>query len=713
MTILFAKDWSLYPSAIVDTQTTNKSFIRMAAILKKRGIKNHAFMLSLINPSLQGVDPYDPNLTLEQMVAIAVECQNNLWYFVREVARAPGMAGDDSVPFECNRGNLALFWSFMNHIMIFLIQIRQTGKSFSTDTLMTWLMTIVCTDTEINLLTKDDTLRAANIKRVKDIMAEMPGYLQLRAKGDSNNSETITINRLNNIYKAHVPQMSPKGAYKLGRGLSSPIFQVDEAPYQPNIQIAMGSALAAGTTAVDRAKKAGKPYGTIITTTAGKKDDKDGAFIYGLLQDAFTWDEGLFDCENHEELVRVVTKGSRGRVFRVNATFDHLQLGKTDEWLLEKLQASTQSGEDADRDFFNRWTSGNASHPLPIEELELISKSVVDPQFMDIDKDHSYITRWYVPEHQRDVYMASNHFVLSLDPSDGAGGDDISFHMTNINDLETTASGLYNELNLIEFAKWLCLFLVRYKNVTCIIEARSSGRSLLDYLCLMLPEHGEDPFVRLYNRVVQESDEQPERYREICVPMSRRPRELYIRHKRAFGFATSGAGYASRHELYSTTLRRASKRSCGKIRDKTLANQILGLVERNGRIDHAVGGHDDAVIAWLLTHWLLTQGKNLAHYGIDSKQIDINTQRQERRALDPDTLHRIREQEIVRKQLDALVTKMVSNRDSFIQMKMENEIKLLSRKVILEEGETFSVDELLKGLKQLRREKNYANRATA
>ena len=91
--ILFLEDWQKYPTAIIDYETKNKSFVRQAAVYRLMGVQNHAFLLALINPRLQGVDPHDPNLTLEQQMEVAIECRINPWYFFREVARAPGMAG--------------------------------------------------------------------------------------------------------------------------------------------------------------------------------------------------------------------------------------------------------------------------------------------------------------------------------------------------------------------------------------------------------------------------------------------------------------------------------------------------------------------------------------------------------------------------------------------------------------------------------------------
>jgi hypothetical protein len=125
--------------------------------------------------------------------------RNNPWYFYREIAKAPARSGSTPDPVEFNRANIALWWSFYNHATFFLTQPRQTGKSFSTDLLMTHLMGFACLNTQINLLTKDDRLRSENIIRLKDIYEELPKWLQFKdPKTDSNNTEEITINALGN-----------------------------------------------------------------------------------------------------------------------------------------------------------------------------------------------------------------------------------------------------------------------------------------------------------------------------------------------------------------------------------------------------------------------------------------------------------------------------------------------------------------------------------
>ena len=114
--ILFLKDWALYPTAIPDITTKNTSAIRFANILKTMGIKNHYFHLALVNRKLQGVDPFDPDLSQELKLLIANECKINPWYFFRECLRIPVEGGIGSKFLEFNRANISLFWCFFNHI---------------------------------------------------------------------------------------------------------------------------------------------------------------------------------------------------------------------------------------------------------------------------------------------------------------------------------------------------------------------------------------------------------------------------------------------------------------------------------------------------------------------------------------------------------------------------------------------------------------------
>ena len=705
MTILFKEDWiTKYPNAIIDTRTKNKSFIRLAALYREIGIKNHNFLLALHDPTLSGVDPYDPDLTMDQKLRIALECKDNFWYFIRECIRTPDGTDDNPILFRANRGNIALFWLFLNHITQILIQPRQTGKSINTNALMAYLLNIRCTKTHINQINKDESLRAKSLAKLKEIINELPPYLIQLSKKDVANNEEIKISSLGNSFESHLPSSSPKQAYKLGRGHTSAVWWIEEAAFLLNISISMPSALAAGGAAREIARIKNEPYGTIITTTAGKKDDRDGKFVYNLLVNSAVWMETFLDADNEEDLRSLIKTNSPNGEIRVNCTFSHKQLGYSDEWLQEQLMETGASGEDADRDYFNLWTAGNQSSPIPIDIAERVRASEVKDYFNEITPPHAYITRWFIPEQTIAARMSQTHLVMGLDTSDAVGNDDIGMHLRCIKTGETFAAGNYNETNLIAFAEWLCQWLARYKNITLIIERRSSAITIIDYLLLMLPERGIDPFTRLYNRVVQEATEYPERFAEINKPLYAKSPELFVKYKKYFGFATSATGATSRSELYSTTLMQIMQLTADKVKDPTTINQLLSLVIRNNRVDHDTdGGHDDNVIAMLLTGWLVLRGKHLHYSGISNKDLLKDNQVLSVQHT-PVNQYNKQYNDMVRYEIDSLVQRISKERDEYVCINLENKLKMLYTRLCEEDRQMFSVDDLINTLRSTRQQ---------
>lgn len=699
MAILFLKDWNYYPTARPNLETSNQSFFEVARMYRDMGIQNHAFPLALVNQTLKDIDPFDPRISKENQLKIALECKINPWYYFREIARVPGDSGDDAIPLRANRGNIALFWSFFNHITTYLIQIRQTGKSLSLDELLTYLLNIRCQSTTINLLTKDEKLRIENITRMKRIDEELPFYLRQRTANDPNNTEFIGIGSLRNRLIAHLPQASPKAANNIGRGFTSPILVVDESPFQVNIDISVPAAAAAGTAARDRAKKNNEPYGTIFTTTTGKKDEKSGKFIYDQVDKAMPWTEAIFDCKNEIELEQTVTTNSRGKDYAVNITMNHIQLGYSDEWLVRAIKNTIGITPDqADRDYFNRWTSGTSSNPLPTEVLETIKKSEKEPQYNEISTVGSYILRWFIKEDKIYPTMLNDDFVMTVDSSDASGGDDISLLITSIKSGEVVASGTYNETNLITFAEWLAQLLSKFPRLTAMIERRSSGVAIIDYLLMILPSRGLDPFKRIFNWGVNNKEENEELYKVIEIPMSRRPSNFYTVNKKLFGFATSATGVTSRSELYSTTLMSAAKHTGDVVKDKRTIDQILSLIQKDGRVDHPPGEHDDMVIAWLLGHWFLTKGKNLQFYGIDSSMILLH--RKESSIQQHTNKFDYQQQIQLRKEFEELANKLKEERNIFIAEKYENQLRYLASKIVLQQTEKLSVEDLIKATRE-------------
>lgn len=675
------------------------------------GVKNHAFILALHDPTLQGVDPFDPNLSDEYIAKVVIECKVNPWYFFREIARAPAISGINPTRFKANRGNIALFWLFFNHIKSMLIQPRQTGKSFGTGMLFRYLLNIGCNNTKMNLLTKDHKLRVSTIGVIKEIEKELPWYLKLTTKGDTNNMEEVTVVALKNKLSSHLAQMSPKAARNIGRGLTSPIFHIDEIAYLSNIDIMLPAALASTGAAVEAAKVSQSPYGTIYTTTAGRLDTATGKYAYGLLNGAAPWNEKMFDSLNRDELVNIVRKNSTKGSATVALVFNHRQLGYTDEWLMEKMEEAESTGIDAETDFLNIWASGTDTSPIDPNLLKILKASVHNDFFADIS-EYGYITRWYVPEYRIKEIKNNEPVILTLDTSDAVGRDDIGMVIRSVKTGAVLAAGNYNETNTIVFARWLLSIAQDFTNILFLIERRSTGTAIMDYLIDMMPGVGINPFKVIFNWVVEEHEMYPDRFETINRPLHKIDPKLFVTYRKHFGYATGGSGKAARDNLYGSTLLSAIKYTGNVSHDRALVDQISGLTTRNGRIDHAIGEKDDLCIAWMLGYWWLINTKNSKYYGIESRYILMSVISNEVKNIDGKviSLEKKQEQEDLRERISALMDFLKVEKNDIKATLISNRIKHLSKDLSSEMYSSFNIKAMLSSIEEERKLLNRINR---
>ena len=624
--ILFKDDWQKYPHAIIHYETKNLTFLRLAEIYYKMGVKNNAFHLSLLDPGLKDVDPYDPNLPLQVKARVLKECKLNPWYVFREVLRIPIPGSLVPTKFRADRANIALYWLFFNHVMTLIVILRQTGKTTSLMSLVTGILNFWSSNTFINLLTKSEGLKAETLAKVKALFEELPDYLNMSDKKDIFNSDEVRMKDFDNVFKGNLSSSSPKQAEKVGRGFTSPINIIDEGAFIENIAIAMGAMLMSGNAAREFARQLKKMYGTVIATTAGNIDDRDGSYVYNLAMNGTFWDEHLFDCKDEQDLNETILKNSNASKISakrpiVNITMSYRQLGYDEEWLQRRLAENISTPENIGRDIFNQWLSGSNLSPIPKEYLDLIKENIIEQPRVEFYSPYNYLLRWYVTPEDMDARIANgNSFTIGIDTSDAVGRDDIAFIMRDHTSGQVICTAVFNDLNLITLADFFVSFLLKYEKAVMIIERRSSAATIIDYIIQKLLLHEINPFTRLYNTIFQDKEKYAKEFEEITKAKYYNE-DIFNKYKKHIGFVTSGSGVTSRSELYSSTLISMLKYTGNCIYDQKLIGQISALIIKNNRIDHPEGGNDDMVIAGLLSYWILTHGKNLNLYGIDTGSL--------------------------------------------------------------------------------------------
>ena len=700
MTVLFQDDWE-EQGAIPDWETKNDSFINLACLYQQMGVENYAFILALHDQGLKGVDPYDKNLSKDMMIRIGLECKANFWYFIREIARDP--AGSDEYPirFQANRGVIAAYWLFFNHILVILIMIRQTGKSFGIDWLIDWLLNCGLTKSEISYLTKDEKLRTRELERVKAMELTLPPYLKQRGAKDAGNTEVLRVAFMGNTFKAYVPNKSPKLADLIGRGMTAGTVVCDEFAYCANNMITVPVMLSATLAAREVARMKNEPYGTIFMTTSGKRDTPEGRYAYNFVQAAAVFTEMFYNAKNIEALRDMVRKAGDGKNLRVNCTFNHRQLGKTDEWLRERLaEAAQEDPVQIKADYLNEWPSGTSCSPLTVEVMEEMRKSERLDYFTKIEEPEAYAMRWYYEEDLISRMMATVKHILGMDPSEMVGRDAIGMVLRNTLTGESGMTADISEGNIFNFCRWLGVYLKDNPNITLMIERKNTGSPIIDYLLDYLPGVGICPFKRIYNQVVQYADEYRERYNECQHALTSRE-NMYMKYKKLFGWSTAGSGATSRSDLFSKTLTNAANLTGTLMRDRKLILQTVGLEIRNGRVDHQEGEHDDLTVAWLLSYWLMTHGRNLHHYGIDSSTILSENPKQ---LLQLKQVSRY-DQHInyaARQAVENITKQLSVEEDDYVAIKLEYDLERAISQLSEQDRKVVAVDDLINKLRDER-----------
>ena len=265
-----------------DTGTSNKSFLQVAKDLKQLGIKNYYFMLEIYDYSLVDIDPYSPNLTMDQISRIMNECTRNIWYYLREICRIPSQGGV-GVPYKANRGNIAQTWCILHGIDSWLCLPRQQGKTQSCLAIFAWAYSFGTNDSNFIFINKDGGNAKENLQRLKDQIDCLPEYLRFEqileedettgklkivkaVKNATSMKHPITKNRI--IIKSKATNY--ESALSLARGLTAPFLHFDEPEFTNHIKTIVENSVSTFDTAARNAKANGALYGRCFSCTPKK-----------------------------------------------------------------------------------------------------------------------------------------------------------------------------------------------------------------------------------------------------------------------------------------------------------------------------------------------------------------------------------------------------------------------------------------------------------
>ena len=178
-----------------------------------------------------------------------------------------------------------------------------------------------------------------------------------------------------------------------------------------------------------------------------------------------------------------------------------------------------------------------------------------------------------------------------------------------------------------------------------------------------------------------------------------------MRYKHLFGFVTTSK---TRDELYGF-IEEAVGTTGDKIYYTKLIDELVSLKEKGGRIDHDSKGHDDLVIAWLLTFWFMKLGQSKSEYGIPPGIVmrDISLLRlndpSKRKMSDPQTEAMVK---LYKARLEQYTEHLMRTDDPAIANRLENLISKITSMIPPESRKSITIDEIKAMAKEARNKRS-------
>jgi hypothetical protein len=586
----------------IDWQTTNTSFLKVALLLKNAGVENYDFCLKLYDQDLVDVDPYDEDLSPEDMGKIAIEIHNNYYYFLREIARIPEEGSSTEIgggsPFILHRGNLAQVWCFEHNISHYLELPRQFGKTTGAVQRYLWQFSYGSTASTTIFMNMDKAAAVGNLTRLKDSRSLLPEFLQQifsldektgSLKKDTDNVNEIKNKTLKNTIVTKASARSVQNAERVGRGLTVPSLWFDEFGHMAFNETIHAAAVPAFIKASENAAKNEKPFAVCVTSTPGDLATTHGKYAYDLKERAGKFTENLYDFDA-DDVHTWMDKNSSNKMIYISYSF--LQLGKTMEWFEDQCKQLNHNWMKIRRELLLQWNKASDNSPFLPEDIdELVSMSRLPIETLRINK---YYDVWLYKK-----LDPMKKYLVGADVSKGVGRDSTAVAIVDSDTLEIVGLFLNNTIRSKEFKRFLTtLILDHIPNSVLIIENNFTGDAIIEDLKYTALKH------HLYYDFVTRLAEN--KLKDGVVQKRNKNRVIY-------GHEVTSA---TRPKMMDLLLQFVSKHK-EKIAVKELVDQIRHLEYKNEeRIDHVAGKHDDAVFAYLACVYIMFFGKNLPRFGL-------------------------------------------------------------------------------------------------
>lgn len=585
-----------------DFQTTNQSFLNVHYFLANYGkdpnrpndpnnigIRNNQFFLVLMDPDLKGVNPRDPMLGTLLKQKVFHECMYNYWYFIREVVVIPeeGGAANSGRRYELHRGNLAMNFCIIHNINIFAELPRQQGKTTAILCRLLWEFLFGTTNSKMVFINKKHEDSKMNLQSLRNIRQALPDYLrfadQYGADGKKikvkDSVETLENPNNNNKINTLPAARNRVNANSLGRGMTIPRIWYDEYAFIPYNDIVYQSATPAFNTASMNAKRNGKPYGIIITTTPGDLTTDMGMEANRKRNLATKFSERWYDF-SPQQLQELLDKNNQSTFVYIRFTYQ--QLGKGEEWFKKICLAMELNWTAIRREVCLEWAKVATNCPFTPEELEMVKNFVREPI-----RKMPMLNGMYEFNVYEDVNLA-NPPIAGVDVSGGMKRDSSTITLIDSATTKVFADFNCNYINTIDLARVLMELTTKYMpNVVINIE-RNGGFGISVIAKLLETRVKRNLFFEIKDKVIEE--------RSDGIHTMKKTQKTKV-------YGTTNTGQT--REIMMDILRQRVDLHKDKFISPILHSELETLeMKKNGRVEHSDNAHDDQIFSYLMAMYV-------------------------------------------------------------------------------------------------------------
>ena len=607
-----------YATIYYQMSTTNRSFLNMHYYLKDRGIQNNKFMLTLLDPDLQALDPFDARLNLQAKLKITREVSANYWYFIRECVRIPDSGGSvgGGTKYELHRGNLALNFCLQFNINTMLELPRQQGKTVSTLCWYLYLYNFATSNSVFAFLNKrlDDSKN--NLQVLRNIRDALPPYLQMSAVYNSDGKimkhresvESIYNNNTKNRIITVASARNKVAAANLLRGRTIPFLWFDEYAFIPYNNIVYLNSIPAFNTAAKNAQRNGTHYGVLITTTPGVLTSDEGIAAFKLKESATQFNERWYDF-TYPQLLETLDCNKNSNFVYIRYTYQ--QLGRDENWFKEICRSMLNEWKDIRREVLLEWAEASDNCPFRKEDLELIRVQVKDP----IQK---------IPllggKYEINLYESADlsHYppIVGVDVSGGFNRDSSAITIIDSKTTRVIADFNCNYISPWDLAQLIYELVTKYMpNAVVNIERNGGfGSSVLHYL--VNTSIKRNLFYEIKDKIFEEN-----------FTVNGRS----IKSTRKTKVYGCDSNKDTRDKLMDILQNRVENHKDKFVSSKIFEEMMHMEVKRSGKIEHSDNSHDDQVFSYLWALYVWYEGKDLMqNWGIRKSVLKTDAELEEK-----------------------------------------------------------------------------------